>query len=86
MSAYNDISDEEQKAAERIATRELAAHLKIPEEKLKVSFDPVIRTLWRYRIKGTIFFPNASPFFSIVLNADNGLPGDYQLVSLGINR
>lgn len=84
--SYNDISDEEREAAEQIAARELAAHLKVPAEKLKLSFNPVIRTLWRYRIKGTIHYPDSSPFFSVVLNADNGLPGDYELASLSINR
>ena len=91
---YNDISDEERQAAVRIAERELATHLQLPEERLKICVDNVIRTLWRYRVKGTICSPGAqgwlsvdnSPVFSLILNADGGLPGDYEVSGLSINR
>lgn len=94
MNGYNDISREEREAAIRIAGRELAAHLGISEEKMKISVDSVIRTLWRYKIKGTVCSPGEkgwlsadnSPIFSVVLNADDGLPGDYQVTALSINR
>ena len=94
MSGYNDISYEEREAAIRIAERELAAHLGVQEENLKVCVDNVIRTLWRYKVKGTICSPGEkgwlsvdnSPIFSVVLNADGGLPGDYEVAALSINR
>lgn len=94
MSNYNDISADERDAAIRIAERELAAHLALPEEDLKVSVDNVIRTLWRYKVKGTICSPGAngwlsvdnSPIFCVIFNADSGLPGDYEVTSLSINR
>lgn len=92
--SYSDISDEERAAAIRIVERELAVHLQIPEEQLKVVVDNVIRTLWRYKVKGTIcspgekgwLSPDNSPIFSVILSADAGLPGDYELASLSINR